>query len=121
MKISDLIDMFVAEKAKKEALNEEIKEITNRMATIEADIMELMAATGITQAASDKATCSMKEVRHPAIEDWNMFYDYVASTKQFEFLHKRLSSPVFRERWSSGENIPGTKSYSVWELSVRRK
>lgn len=121
MKISELIDMFVAAKAEKEALAESTKKVNERMATIEADIMELMAATGITHAASDKASCVMREKRHPAIEDWNAFYEYVAETGQFELLHKRLSSPVFRERWDAGENIPGTKSTSVWELSVSRK
>jgi hypothetical protein len=121
MKISELIDMFVAAKAEKEALAEQAKKINERMATIEADIMALMSATGITQAASDKASCTMSEKKHPAIEDWNVFYAYVAETKQFELLHKRLSSPVFRDMWEAGEHIPGTKSTSVWELSVRRK
>lgn len=121
MKISDLIDKYVETKALKESLNEDIKKANEKLATIEADIMEQMASTGITQAASDKASCTMRETLHPAIEDWNAFYSYVASTNQFELLHKRLSSTVFRERWEAGETIPGTKASSVWELSVRRK
>ena len=121
MKISDLIDMFVETKALKESLNEDIKKCNEKLAQIEADIMEQMANAGISQAASDKASCTMRETIHPAIEDWDAFYGYVASTNQFELLHKRLSSTVFRERWEAGETIPGTKAASVWELSVRRK
>jgi hypothetical protein len=121
MKISDLIDKYVETKALKESLNEDIKKANEKLAAIEADIMEQMALAGITQAASEKASCTMRETHHPSIEDWNVFYDHVAKTNQFELLHKRLSSQVFRERWESGDLIPGTKMSSVWELSVRRK
>ena len=121
MNINDLINQFVEVKALKESLNEQIKECNEKLAAIEADIMEQMGNAGITQAASEKASCTMRQVTHPAITDWDAFYKHVAETGEFELLHKRLSSTVFRERWEAGETIPGTKASSVWELSVRRK
>jgi hypothetical protein len=121
MNINDLINKFVDIKARKESLASEIKTCNEDLAKIEADIMEQMSNAGISQAGSDKATCFMKSTPSPSIVDWNAFYSYVAETKQFELLHKRLSSTVFRERWDAGETIPGTKMTPVWELSVRRK
>ena len=91
------------------------------MAVLEKDIMKTMSDAGITQAGSDKASCHMRETQQPAIEDWSQFYDYVAKTNQFELLHKRLSSTAFKERWDAGENIPGTKAISVWDLRIVRK
>jgi hypothetical protein len=91
------------------------------LAELEKDIMDLMSPAGISQAANDKASCTMKLTRHPAIDDWNTFYKYVAESGQFELLHKRLSSTAFRERWDAGEAIPGTTTSDVWELTVRRK
>lgn len=119
--IAELIDEFVATKNKREELQNEVKGCTEKMGRIEADIMELMSQAGISQAASDKASCTMRQAQHPVIEDWQIFYDYVAKTKQFELLHKRLSSQAFRERWEAGEPIPGSSMSKVWELSVRRK
>lgn len=121
MNINDLINRFVEVKAEREALNESVKKCTETLAKIEADIMSQMANAGITQAASDKASCTMRKVTHPAITDWAAFYNYVAQTKQFELLHKRLSSTAFRERWDAGEAIPGTSASEVWEVTVRRK
>ena len=121
MNIKELIDKFVEIKALKESLNEQVKKCNEDLAKLEADIMEQMSNAGITQAASDKASCSMRESKHPAINDWPAFYDHVAKTGAFELLHKRLSSTAFRERWEAGEQIPGTEITSVWELSVRRK
>ena len=83
--------------------------------------MSLMSDVGITKAASDKASLTMREVKHPSIDNWTLFYDYVAQTGQFELLHKRLSSTAFREHWEAGGAIPGTSSSSVWELSVVRR
>lgn len=121
MKISDLIDQFVEVKAQREKLNEDAKACTLKLAVLEKDIMSLMSDVGITKAASDKASLTMREVKHPSIDNWTLFYDYVAQTGQFELLHKRLSSTAFREHWEAGDAIPGTSSSSVWELSVVRR
>lgn len=119
--IKDLIDEYVAVKNEREALSATVKEKTEKLGRLESDIMSLMSHAGITHAASDKASLSMKLSKHPAIKDWKTFYDYVQSTGQFELLHKRLSSTAFRERWEAGEVIPGTEASDVWELTVRRK
>ena len=121
MKISDLIEQFVEVKAQREKLNEDSKACTLKLAVLEKDIMSLMSDVGITKAASDKASLTMREVKHPSIDNWTLFYDYVAQTGQFELLHKRLSSTAFREHWEAGDAIPGTSSSSVWELSVVRR
>jgi len=121
MNINDLINEFVETKALKEGFAEQIKSCNEKLARIEADIMEQMANAGISKAASDKASCTMRQVTHPAIEDWDAFYKHVASTGEFELLHKRLSSAAFKERWEAGDVVPGTSSSSVWELSVVRR
>jgi hypothetical protein len=121
MNINDLINAYVETKALKESLNDQVKDCNEKMAKIQADIMEQMANAGITKAASDKASCTMREVTHPAIEDWDAFYKHVAATGQFELLHKRLSSAAFKERWEAGEVVPGTSSTKLWELSVVRR
>lgn len=119
--IKDLIDDYVSTKNEREALSETIKEKTTKLGRLEGDIMKLMSEAGLSQAASDKASCTMKLSKHPAIKDWQQFYAYVANTGQFELLHKRLSSTAFRERWEAGEVIPGTEASDLWELTVRRK
>jgi hypothetical protein len=121
MNINDLINTYVETKALKESLNEQVKTCNEKMASTQADIMEQMATAGITKAASDKASCTMRDVAHPAIEEWSAFYKHVAATGQFELLHKRLSSTAFKERWEAGEVVPGTSSTKLWELSVVRR
>lgn len=121
MNIKDLIDMYVETKNAREELSAQVKEKTEKLTRLEGDIMALMSDAGITKAASDKVSCTMRMSKHPAIDDWQAFYGYVAETSQFELLHKRLSSTAFRERWEAGEVIPGTSVSEVWELTVVRR
>jgi hypothetical protein len=120
MNIKDLIDEFVSIKGQREALTAQASALTKKLALIEADIMEQMAGQGISKAASDKASVTMRLATHPTITDWGTFYNYVAETKQFELLHKRLSSTAFKERLAAGEAIPGTAMSESYELSVYR-
>ena len=121
MNLKELIDMYVETKNEREDLSAQVKEKTEKLTRLEGDIMALMSDAGISKAGSDKASCTMKMSKHPAIDDWNQFYGYVAQTGQFELLHKRLSSTAFRERWEAGEVIPGTSVSEVWELTVVRR
>ena len=56
MAINDLINEFVETKALKESLNEQIKELNEKLANVEAQIMEQMANVVINQAATEKAS-----------------------------------------------------------------
>lgn len=119
--LAELIDEFAAERGKREALQEKVVACTNRMTTLESDILQAMSAAGITQAGSTMATATMKKVTRPSIKDWSEFHAYVAATGAFELLHKRLSTTAFQERWDAGEVVPGTDKSEAWEVSIRRK
>lgn len=119
--LAELIDEFAMERTEREKLQEKVTACTNRMATLESDILQAMAAAGITQAGSTMATATMKQVARPSIKDWSEFHAYVAETGAFELLHKRLSSTAFQERWDAGEIVPGTEKTESWEVSIRRK
>jgi outer membrane murein-binding lipoprotein Lpp len=73
MNIKDLIDDYVATKNEREELSSKIKDMTAKLGRLEGDIMALMSDAGLSQAASDKASCSMKMTKHPAIKDWQAF------------------------------------------------
>ena len=121
MNISQLIDEIVKVKADREKLNTDASELTKTLAALEKDLMEAMAAAGTLKAASDAGhSCKMEKKSYPAIKDWNAFYEYVSQTGSYDLLHKRLSNTAFRDRWAAGEEIPGTSSSEIWEVSVTK-
>lgn len=119
MNISDLINSLVDIRKQKSDLAAEIKALTEKETSLESDIMHAMTEAGTFRAASDVGhTVNMAKKVHPAIVDWNDFYAYVAETKNFDLIQKRLSGPAFRDRWEQGVAIPGASSSEVWELSI---
>jgi len=121
MNISELIDEIVRVKAERESLNTISAELTSKLVRLEKDLMEAMASAGTTKAASNAGhSCKMEQKVYPTIKDWNAFYKYVSETGSYDLLHKRLSNTAFRDRWAAGEEIPGTSSSSIWEVSITK-
>lgn len=119
MNISTLINSLVDIRKQKADLAAQIKELNTTEASLEKDIMHSMNEAGTFRAASDVGhTVNMAKKTHPAIVNWEDFYAYVAETKNFDLIQKRLSGPAFRDRWDQGVAIPGASSSEVWELSI---
>jgi hypothetical protein len=120
MNISELINQLISVKQQRTELAAKDSELSKEVSRLEADIMHAMTEAGTTKAASPEGhSAAMNKKTHPVIVDWNTFYEYVAKSQSFDLLHKRLSSTAFKDRWESGEVIPGTSTSEVWELSVR--
>lgn len=122
MQIDTLIQQYIDIKNERAALATKDKELSQQGSKLQADIMHAMSEAGTYKAATaDGHSVSMVKKTHPAIIDWAQFYEYVAETKNFDLLQKRLSAPAFRDRWDAGTPIPGAGSSEVWELSISQK
>ena len=56
----------------------------------------------------------------PQVQDWDKFYAYVAKTKSFDLLQKRLTDTAVKERWENGKKIPGVESFGAVTLSINK-
>jgi hypothetical protein len=68
--------------------------------------------------AVGRVTVVKKEV--PQVEDWSLFYAYVARTKSFELLQKRLGEGAIKERIEAGKKIPGMGSFTAVTISLTK-
>jgi hypothetical protein len=121
MNIAELLDRLVEVKQQKAALAAQASELSKLQQTIESDLMNAMMAAGTLRGASEHGhSCSIQKALHPAITDWQQFYDHVVETRSFDLLTKRLSATAFRERWATGTPVPGAQSAEVWEIRVNQ-
>ena len=56
----------------------------------------------------------------PRVEDWPKFYAYVAKTKAFDLLQRRLTDAAVRERWEAGDKLPGVVEFNAVTLAVEK-
>jgi hypothetical protein len=59
-----------------------------------------------------------KEV--PQVKDWDAFYRYVARTKGFDLLQRRLSPEAVAVRREAGKEVPGVEDFKVVTLSLTK-
>lgn len=56
----------------------------------------------------------------PQVQDWDKFYTYVAKTKSFDLLQRRLTDTAVKERWEAGKKVPGVESFNAVTLSINK-
>ena len=54
------------------------------------------------------------------VQDWDALYKYVARTKQFDLLARRVSDAAVKERWEDGKAVPGVDKFNAVTVSVTK-
>lgn len=54
----------------------------------------------------------------PVVKDWEAFYKYIARTKKFELLQKRLGEGAVQEILDDGKTVPGVEKFTVVKVSL---
>jgi hypothetical protein len=99
--------------AKVDALDEERK-------AIEAHLINALPkdeSTGV-QGKVARVSLIIKDV--PQVEDWAKVWAYVARTKSWDLLQKRVSSTAVDARWEEGKKIPGIVPYPKVTVSLNK-
>jgi hypothetical protein len=52
------------------------------------------------------------------VENWEEFYKYIARTKKFELLQKRLGEGAAQELIDDGKKVPGLGTFTVVKVSL---
>jgi hypothetical protein len=51
---------------------------------------------------------------------WQRFWDYVAKTRRFDLIQKRLADKAVKEMWEAGEVIPGVERFKSVDVSITK-
>ena len=100
------------------ALREE-KRIDTELKALEETIFDLLDAQDTRKAEGKKASVSIGEAIVANVEDWDALWPWVAKTKNFHLIQKRVSDPGMRELWALKKVIPGVQPFTKRTLSVR--
>lgn len=57
----------------------------------------------------------------PHVMDWDAYWGFILSTKDFSLLERRPGKSACQERWDAGVVIPGVEKYPVYKLTVYKK
>lgn len=117
--IGGKIDALFALREKKRAHEKEISELERKYGVLEQELIQQLAAEGISSGKGKKASVSVTESIKPNVEDWDAFYAYIRKTKYFHLLERRPSVTGCRELFDTKGRIPGVVPFTKVTLNLR--
>ena len=96
-----------------------VKAIEKDIEAAEIALLERLDKEGLDKASGKLGTISIGESLNGTIEDWDAFTAYLAKSKNFQLIQKRISDPAYRELLGMGKPIPGVKPFTKRKLNLR--
>lgn len=113
------IDSMWALREKKRSLDAQVKTVEADIKLLETSMFELLDAQETRKGEGKHASVSINESVVCNVEDWEALWPWIAKTKNFHLIQKRVSDPGMRELWALGKVIPGTQPFTKRTLSLK--
>lgn len=101
-------------------IQREVEELKKYEGILRDHIIANLPESDATGISGKKARVTIRKKTIAVIKDWEKFTDYVAKTKNFAFLTRKLSQPAIQEVWDNDEEVPGIGAYETTVLSVNK-
>lgn len=85
----------------------------------ETELLERLDKEGMDKATGKLGTISVGEALVGTIEDWDAFTAFVAKSKNFQLVQRRISDVAYRELLGMGKPVPGIKPFTKRKLNLR--
>ena len=119
-KINALIDYRATKKAEMDKVLAAKQELQKEIDNADRLLLRKMDSEDITRTANSNASVSINETTQPEVTDWDAFYRFLADTKQFELLQRRVSSTAYKELLGLGHSVPGLAPRTVRRINFRK-
>ncbi len=118
--LGNLIDQLNTIRETKRKLQEKIDEQDAAYKALEEQLMGRLDAEGMDKATGKTATISVSSSTSFSIKDDDKFFAWMARTKNFQLMQRRISDPAAREvlEMKRGE-IPGLEAFTKKRLNLR--
>lgn len=111
-------DLIWALREKKRLLDKDVKSLEADIAALTLTIFDLLDAQDSRKAEGKKAAISVNYVEVGNVTDWDALWPWIAKTKNFHLIQKRVSDPGLREQWALGKKTPGVEPFTKRSLSI---
>lgn len=119
--LGEMVDEMQALRAKKRALEQQVKAIEEEYDQVEVALLASMDKQGLEKLSGRLATATVSESDKPRIIDDTKFFAFLTKTKSYFLFERRISSAAFRDTVAarSGKPIPGIESFTKRSISLR--
>lgn len=116
--LPDLIDQYLSTRASRLALDKEVEVLKETEEVLKNTIISKMKETDLTAAGGAIGLVKLKTVEEPVCNDWSALYAHIATTGEFDLLHRRLTGAAVKLRWEENVEIPGVGKTQIEKLNI---
>lgn len=113
-------DLLYTLREKRLALQRQCEMFDKAESALENYFIESLPVSDATGLSGSRAKVQVNSKNVPQVEDWPKFYNYVARTKSFEFLQRRLNEKAIKERWENKKAVPGVGVFIAKKVSCTK-
>lgn len=117
--VGAVIDQLWACREEKRSLESQAKVVEEKIKEIEEGLMERLGAEGLEKATGTKASVSISSTVTADVQDWDVFYPFIAKNKFWHLLQRRVSDPSYRELLEQGKRVPGVVPFTKKRINLR--
>lgn len=118
--LSELSSQLFEAKERRNELNEDMKDINDRIRELEHSIWQMMHDADLLKFTTPQGTIYISPQVVPRVVDWEQFYLYIEETKALHMLEKRPSRAAFRELYEAHKAVPGVEAVEFDEVRTRK-
>ncbi len=119
--IGEVIDDLYALRARRMALSKEVDELKAQEAELRGIIITQLRDIGLDGGKGSTANALITTSTQAQITNWPAFFEYIRETGGGDLVQKRVAIQAVRDRWDSGEEIPGLTAVEVVDLSLTKR
>jgi hypothetical protein len=105
--IAQMVDKLFLDRQTRLVAQKEVDKLKEAEDSLLKDIMKEMHSVGIPECVGAVAQFKIELDEVPEVEDWTMFQEHIRRTGQLDLLQKRPMVSAIRQRWESGDDVPG--------------
>lgn len=117
--IGTMIDELHDIREEKRAAEQVVKEIEERYAKLESELIQRADEEGISSGKGKLASFSVGESIMPHVKDWGAFYKFIYKHGYGHLLERRPSVVACRELFDTKGDIPGVEKFVKRKLNLR--
>jgi len=119
-RLANAIDEFLTLDEQSKELAAIAKEAKQYRDQAEEHLLQNFTKDELSQVRKGDKLIYLKRDEVANVNDWDALYKYIARTKSYDLLQRRVSITAVRERWADKKQVPGVESFTRVSLQVRR-
>lgn len=119
--LSEQVEKLWRLKSQRAILAAEDKKLKATFDEMSDELIQQLQSVGATAASSDEATAELTLTATPKVTDREAFRLHIIQSGELDLLEDRPARGAIRERWRTGEQVPGITAIEEFGLSLKKR